>query len=84
MRAATWIVLTACLVGCEDAAKKPVTAHVSALPPQAAATQKAPPVEVGRLPLRDLKAQPVVPLVPRIPSICVAWSRTLNVVTEVE
>src|SRR5215472_4817661 len=67
LRAATWIVLTACLVGCEDAAKKPVTAHVSALPPQAAATQKAPPVEVGRLPLRDLKAQPVVPLVPRTP-----------------
>jgi membrane-bound lytic murein transglycosylase D len=67
LRAATWIVLTACLIGCEDAAKKPVTAHAPALPPQAAATQKAPPVEVGKLPLRDLKAQPVVPLVPRTP-----------------
>ena len=66
LRAATWIVLTACLIGCEDAAKKPVTAHVPALPPQAAATQKAPP-EVGKLPLRDLKAQPVIALVPRTP-----------------
>ena len=66
-RAATWILLTACLAGCEDAAKKPVTAHAPALKPQTVAAQKVPPVEVGTLPLRNLKAQPVIPLVARTP-----------------
>jgi len=59
--------MTACLAGCEDAAKKPVTAHVPALNPPAAVAQQKTQIQVGNLPLRDLKAQPVLPLAGKTP-----------------
>jgi len=63
--------LGVCLAGCEDAGKKPVQAHAPASVPASgnrntqANTGQGP--TVGALPLRDLKAQPVIPLVARTP-----------------
>src|SRR6516225_4354501 len=54
-----------CLAGCEDAGKKAVRAHGPALDPPAAKTgrTRAPPVtSLGNLPMRDLKAQPLISL----------------------
>jgi len=54
-----------CLAGCEDAGKKPVQAHVPVLDPPAAKpgmTQGPPVTPLGNLPLRDLKAQPLISL----------------------
>jgi len=76
------LLLAVCLVGCDDAAKRPVQAHAPA--PNPAATQGAPvagsqgqraqvstpqtgPGAVGNLPLRNLKAQPLISLTPRMP-----------------
>jgi membrane-bound lytic murein transglycosylase D len=58
--------------GCEDAAKRPVQAHARALEPQQAPgsrakTAQAGPGAVGNLPVRNLKAQPLISLAPRTP-----------------
>jgi membrane-bound lytic murein transglycosylase D len=63
--------------GCEDAAKRPVQAHAPALEPtqtqgsQArtaqAGTAQAGMGTVGNLPIRNLKTQPLISLVPRMP-----------------
>ena len=53
------------LAGCEDAAKKPVQAHVPALAPVQAPASAGP--EIGALPLRDLASQPVLSLQSPVP-----------------
>ena len=58
--------------GCEDAAKRPVQAHAPALEPQQAKGSQAKaapagPNTLGNLPLRNLKAQPLISLAPRMP-----------------
>jgi membrane-bound lytic murein transglycosylase D len=65
-RALAGLVLCVCLAGCEDAAKKPVEAHVPALDPPARKSV-APEAgqsssALGNLPLRDLNAQPFISL----------------------
>ena len=58
--------------GCEDAAKRPVQAHAPALEMQPAqgsqmkAAQTGPRA-VGNLPVRNLKTQPLISLVPQMP-----------------
>jgi membrane-bound lytic murein transglycosylase D len=58
--------------GCEDAAKRPVQAHAPALemqPTQGSQTKaaQAGPSAVGNLPVRNLKTQPLISLVPQMP-----------------
>jgi len=60
--------------GCEDAAKRPVQAHAPALQPSQAQGQQssaraaqAGPSVVGNLPLRNMKAQPLISLAQRTP-----------------
>src|SRR6516225_5219321 len=59
------------LAGCEDASKRPVQAHVPAAnPAPSTRTTQASAGEgptVGVLPLRDLKAQPLIPLTRQTP-----------------
>src|ERR1700756_2400360 len=78
-----WLLLAMSFAGCEDAAKRPVQAHAPALEPQqtqqargaqGAQTQpmqaqvvQAGPSAVGNLPLRNLKTQPLISLIPRMP-----------------
>jgi len=62
VRAGAWVLVLACLAGCEDAAKGPAKAHVPALDPPAATAQQRPQDSLGTLPLRDLKTQPLVSL----------------------
>ncbi len=56
------VLVLASLVGCEDAGKRPVQAHVPALDPLAAAAQQKPSDSLGNLPLRDFKTQPLISL----------------------
>src|ERR1700760_3582566 len=60
------VTLAALLTGCEDAAKKPVQAHVPALMQQQA-SQPAKAQTVDALPLRNLAAQPLVDLQQPLP-----------------
>jgi membrane-bound lytic murein transglycosylase D len=58
--------------GCEDAAKRPVQAHAPALemqPAQGSQTKaaQAGPSAIGNLPVRNLKTQPLISLVPQMP-----------------
>ena len=59
-------VLGVCLTGCEDAGKKPVQAHVpTQAPANASRNTQVNPGQgpaIGALPLRDLKAQPLLSL----------------------
>src|SRR5215469_15084554 len=59
------------LAGCEDASKRPVQAHVPAASPAPATRTTQASVgggpTVGALPLRDLKAQPLIPLMRQTP-----------------
>ena len=67
--AASVILLSAGLLGCEDAGKKPVQAHVPAVAPApvAAAAVHAPP-ELPALPLTTPGRKPPVSLLPPVPS----------------
>jgi membrane-bound lytic murein transglycosylase D len=72
LHAGSWLLLAICFAGCEDAAKRPVQAHAPALGPQQpqmtqAQRAQAGPSAVGNLPLRNLKAQPLISLTPRTP-----------------
>src|SRR5215472_1259972 len=60
--AGVWVLLLASLVGCEDAGKKPLQAHVPALDPPAAAVQQTSQGVPGNLPLRDLTKHPLISL----------------------
>jgi len=51
--------------GCEDATKKPVQTHISALAAVQAPIATTP--EIGALPLRDLTSQPILLLQTRVP-----------------
>jgi membrane-bound lytic murein transglycosylase D len=75
-----WLLLALSFAGCEDAAKRPVQAHAPALEPQQtqpargaqgqrgqALAAQAGPSAIGNLPLRNLKAQPLISLAPRTP-----------------
>src|SRR5580704_56289 len=59
-------VLTLNAIGCEDAAKHGVQAHVPALPPANTATTQV-PGKLGELPLRKLSPDWLAALTPRIP-----------------
>src|ERR1700739_1235124 len=76
-RAGAWLLLAMSFAGCDDAGKRPAQAHPPALEPspgqraqgqhaQALAAQ-AGPGTVGNLPLRNLKAQPLISLVRQTP-----------------
>src|SRR5437899_8668835 len=81
-QAGAWLLVGMSFAGCDDAAKRPVQAHAPALGPsstsgaatsaatahsgQAMAAQTG-PVAVGNLPVRNLKAQPLISLTPRTP-----------------
>lgn len=72
LNAGTVLLLAMSFSGCEDAAKRPVQAHAPALEPQQAQgsqsrTPQAGPGTVGNLPPRNLKAQPLISLAPRMP-----------------
>ena len=64
--AASAILLSAGLLGCEDAGKKPVHAHVSALSPATTAAAQAAP-DLPPLPLANPAGRPLVSLLPRVP-----------------
>jgi membrane-bound lytic murein transglycosylase D len=66
--AASAILLSAGLLGCEDAGKKPVQAHVPAISSAAPATTAghAPPA-LSALPLTNPSGRPLVSLLPRVP-----------------
>jgi membrane-bound lytic murein transglycosylase D len=63
--AASTLLLSGVLLGCEDAGKKPVQAHVPALSPTTAAQQNLP--ELPALPLTNPSARPMVSLLPQLP-----------------
>jgi len=80
--AGAWLLLTVCFGGCDDGAKRPVQAHAptpnpaatQVAPVQRSQVQQAQviipqtgPGAVGNLPLRNLKAQPLISLTPRMP-----------------
>jgi membrane-bound lytic murein transglycosylase D len=66
--AASVILLSAGLLGCEDAGKKPVQAHVPAqAPAPVAAAAVHPPPNLPPLPLTNPKARPPVSLLPPVP-----------------
>src|SRR5580700_11770614 len=70
VHAGAWVLLAMSFAGCEDAAKRPVQAHAPALNPsqnqetqgQRASAQLG-PSGIGNLPVRNLKAQPLISLV---------------------
>jgi membrane-bound lytic murein transglycosylase D len=65
--AASALLLSGVLFGCEDAGKKPVQAHVPAVSSvKAAAIPQAPP-ELPALPLTNPSARPQVSLLPQVP-----------------
>jgi membrane-bound lytic murein transglycosylase D len=74
LSAGAWVLLAMSFAGCEDAAKRPVQAHAPALNPsqnqetqgQRASAQLG-PSGIGNLPVRNLKAQPLISLAPRTP-----------------
>ena len=66
--AAICLLAAAGLAGCEDAGKKPVQAHVSALAPSKPATAgKQTEAVLPHLPLRNPGAKQVAPLLPPVP-----------------
>ena len=82
LKAGAWLLVAMSFAGCEDAAKRPVQAHAPGLNPSQeqqaqapgaqgrhaqALTAQAGPSAVGNLPLRNLKAQPLISLAPRAP-----------------
>ena len=64
--AASAILLSAGLLGCEDAGKKPVQARVPALSPAATAAAHAPPV-LPSLPLTNPSGRPSKSILPAVP-----------------
>ncbi len=64
--AGSTVVLAIGLLGCEDAGKKPVQAHVPALTPATPATAQAPP-ELPPLPLIGPSRRPRLSLLPPVP-----------------
>jgi membrane-bound lytic murein transglycosylase D len=67
--AASVLLLSAGLFGCEDAGKKPVQAHVPALAPaQVAAAAVHTPPNLPSLPLTNPNARPPVSLLPPVPN----------------
>ena len=62
--AGAWVLMLASLVGCEDAGKRPVQAHVPALDPPtvAAAAPQKPQDTLDNLPPRNLNTQPLISL----------------------
>jgi len=67
--AASYLLIAAGLLGCEDAGKKPVQAHVPALTPATAKRNAVPQMEVAlpQLPLRNPASRPFVSLIPSPP-----------------
>jgi membrane-bound lytic murein transglycosylase D len=65
--AAGTLLLAGCLLGCEDAGKKPVQARVPALAPAPATTQQA-PVELPLLPIVNPPHRHYVRLLPPVPA----------------
>jgi membrane-bound lytic murein transglycosylase D len=67
--AASYLLIAAGLLGCEDAGKKPVQARVPALTPATAKRSAVPQMEVAlpQLPLRNPASRPFVSLIPTPP-----------------
>jgi membrane-bound lytic murein transglycosylase D len=65
--AASALLISAVLVGCEDAGKKPVQAHVPALSSAKATAAPQAPAEIPALPLTNPSARPLVSLLPQVP-----------------
>jgi membrane-bound lytic murein transglycosylase D len=67
LRTAGILAFAACLLGCEDAGKKPLQARVPAPPPPSQQPAPAPTPDVAALPFRNLIAQPLISLQEPIP-----------------